>query len=170
MRRFRYEYGSGPLHALGLAASFALTGYAVLRIAGGPSPLSVLLWFVAAIVAHDLVLLPLYSSIDRIGARVLRPARSPRAISPLNHVRVPALLSGLMLLVWFPLVLGLSDPTFSRQHRPRHRRLLRPLAAAHRRALRRLRHRLRGAPRTRSPRDLKIPLRSGTSGLAAPGR
>jgi len=25
---------------------------------------------------------------------------------------VPALLSGLMLLVWFPLVLGLSDPTF----------------------------------------------------------
>lgn len=112
MRRFRYEYGSGPLHALGLAASFPLTGYAVLRIAGGPSPLSVLLWFVAAIVAHDLVLLPLYSSIDRIGARVLRPARSPRAISPLNHVRVPALLSGLMLLVWFPLVLGLSDPTF----------------------------------------------------------
>jgi len=85
MRRFRYEYGSGPLHALGLAASFALTGYAVLRIAGGPSPLSVLLWFVAAIVAHDLVLLPLYSSIDRIGARVLRPARSPRAISPLNQ-------------------------------------------------------------------------------------
>ena len=27
-----------------------------------------------------------------------------------------------------------------------------------------------GLPRTRSPRDLKIPLRSGTSGLAAPGR
>lgn len=112
MRRFRYEYGSGPLHALGLAASFALTGYAVLRIAGGPSPLSVLLWFAAAIVAHDLVLLPLYSLVDRIGSRLVPPAASPRSVSALNHVRVPALLSGLMLLVWFPLVLGLSDPTF----------------------------------------------------------
>lgn len=112
MRRFRHEYGFGPLHALGLAASFALTGYAVLRIADGPSPLSVLLWFLAAILAHDFVLFPLYSLVDRIGSRVLAPARSPRAVSPLNHVRVPVLLSGLMLLVWFPLVLGLSEPTF----------------------------------------------------------
>ena len=112
MRRFRYEYGAGPLHAIGLAASFALTGYAVLRIAGGPSPLSVLLWFVAAIIAHDLVLFPLYSLVDRVSSRLARPARFPAAVSALNHVRVPALLSGLMLLVWFPLVLGLSDPTF----------------------------------------------------------
>ena len=66
----------------------------------------------AAIVAHDLVLLPLYSLVDRAGSRLLRPARSHGAVSALNHVRVPALLSGLMLLVWFPLVLGLSDPTF----------------------------------------------------------
>ena len=113
MRRFRYEYGSGPLHLLGLAASFAITGYAVLQLLPG-APLNLLIWFLGAVVAHDLLLLPLYSLLDRLLARAAGAGeRPPPPVSALNHLRAPALLSGLLLLVWFPLILALPGRRFA---------------------------------------------------------
>ncbi|MFI9361585.1 hypothetical protein ACIG5E_11035 [Kitasatospora sp. NPDC053057] len=107
---FARWYGAGPLHLLALLASFALAGFAVQRLVA-VRPLAVVLWFVGAAVAHDLVLLPLYSLADLSVRSVLRhrPVPTP-TVAWINHLRVPAFLSGLLLLVWFPLILGLSEP------------------------------------------------------------
>ncbi|MGA5823970.1 hypothetical protein ACPC54_39755 [Kitasatospora sp. NPDC094028] len=107
---FTRWYGAGPLHLLALLASLALTGFAVQRLVA-ERPLAVALWFVGAAVAHDLILLPLYSLADLSARSVLsrRPGPAP-AVAWINHLRVPSFLSGLLLLVWFPLVLNLSEP------------------------------------------------------------
>ena len=106
--RRRLRYGEGPLHLLLMLASFALTGYAGLRLlAGGQWPL-VLVWFVGAALLHDLVLLPLYSAADRALARCTAARARHRAWT--GYVRVPAAVSGLLLLVWLPLIAGSWDP------------------------------------------------------------
>ncbi|WP_330261185.1 hypothetical protein [Streptomyces sp. NBC_00539] len=95
---FRRRYGASPLHLLLVLASFALTAYAGVRLLEGDT-VGVALWFVGAALVHDLVLLPLYSVLDRA-------AQLPGAPWPdVNHVRVPAFVSGLLLLVWWPLIL-----------------------------------------------------------------
>ncbi|MFG2934568.1 hypothetical protein [Streptomyces sp. NPDC048282] len=112
MARFVRWYGSGPLHLLVLIASFALTGYAMVRLFA-VQPWDVAIWFVGAAVLHDLILLPLYSLADLSALSVLRHRAdaSDRPTAPwINHLRVPAFLSGLLLLVWFPLILRLAVP------------------------------------------------------------
>lgn len=96
---FRRWYGEGPLHLLLLAASFALAGYAGVRLLAGDA-VGVVLWFVGAALIHDLVLVPLYASADLALRGVMRGPRS-RLV---NFVRVPAFLSAVLLLVWFPLI------------------------------------------------------------------
>ncbi|MFI1769581.1 hypothetical protein ACH41H_47370 [Streptomyces sp. NPDC020800] len=110
MARFARWYGSGPLHLLVLIASFALTGYAMVRLFA-VRPWAVAIWFVGAAILHDLILLPLYSLADLSALAVLRhrPAGGP-TVPWINHLRVPAFLSGLLLLVWFPLVFRLAVP------------------------------------------------------------
>ena len=100
-RRPRLPLGS-PRQLLLLACSFALAGYAGVRLLSGDL-LGVAVWFVGAALVHDLVLLPLYSAADRALVRGLGAA-GRRAWTP--YVRVPAVLSGLLLLVWFPLISG----------------------------------------------------------------
>lgn len=100
MRLFRRWYGEGPLHLLLMAASLALAGYAGVRLLDGDT-LLILVWFVGAALVHDLVLVPLYTSADR-ALRVPRARRS----GAVGFVRVPVFLSGLLLLVWFPLIVG----------------------------------------------------------------
>ncbi|MFE2153881.1 hypothetical protein ACFXAO_28005 [Streptomyces lavendulae] len=106
---FRRRYGASPLHLLLVLASFALAAYAGLRLFAG-NTLGVAVWFVGAALLHDLVLLPLYSVTDR-AAQVLftrgpgGTGRSGPRVS-VNYVRVPAFVSGVLLLVWWPLVLG----------------------------------------------------------------
>ncbi|MEU3143146.1 MULTISPECIES: hypothetical protein [unclassified Streptomyces] len=97
--RLRPVLGS-PLRLLLLLCSFALCGYAGVRLLDGDWFL-IALWFVGAAVLHDLVLLPLYATADRL---LVRSAGRHR--EGVNHVRVPAALSGLLLLVWFPLITG----------------------------------------------------------------
>jgi hypothetical protein len=105
----RRRYGAGPLHLLALLASFALCGFALSRLLdAGPATANVALWLLGSVVAADLVLFPLYSLLDRIADGALRGTRVPA----INHVRVPALLSGLLLLVYAPLILRLSGPRY----------------------------------------------------------
>lgn len=110
MRLFRRLYRAGPGHALLMVGAFAFVGYVVDRIVHVSQPLWIAIWFGGAIVAHDLVLFPLYALADR----VLRcGARRARAGVPwVNHVRVPVVISGILLLVSFPLVFRLSDRTY----------------------------------------------------------
>jgi hypothetical protein len=104
MRRPTIPLGS-PLQLLLLACSFALAGYAGVRLLADDW-FGVALWFVGAALLHDLVLLPLYATVDRAAVRGLGAAGHREWAL---YVRVPAALSGLLLLVWFPLISGMVD-------------------------------------------------------------
>ena len=130
--RLRRWYGAPLRHLLALVASFALAGYAVHAVAAAGQWRGFAIWFGAAIVAHDLLLFPVYSIADRVlrqflrrragSGRSLRPAgagagqasAAPAAPPVLNYLRVPAAFSLLLLLVWFPLILGLSSDRYRR--------------------------------------------------------
>lgn len=106
---FRRGYGAGPLHLIGLTLSFALAGWAVLTYVDGRDAVRFGLWFAGAILFHDVVLYPLYSAADRALEVVERGGLGgPPAVPFINHVRIPALLAGLLLIVYFPLILSLS--------------------------------------------------------------
>ena len=111
---FRQLYGAGPAHALLMTAGFVCAGYLLSLILRASHPGWLLVWFVGAIVLHDLVFLPLYSALDRVltsGRR--REVGSPQGPAWINHVRVPAVISGVLLLITFPLVLRLSDRAYA---------------------------------------------------------
>jgi hypothetical protein len=107
--RLRARYGDSPLHLLLVLCSFALAAYAGIRMLDG-HPLGVLLWFVGAAVLHDLVLVPLYSLADRaLRAVPVRPSRARTRDAAawreqINYVRMPAFVSLVLLLVWYPLI------------------------------------------------------------------
>ncbi len=110
MNTFRSRlYGAAPWHLVALLGCFAVTAYVLSRLWENPTLLRIVLWFVGAAVVWDLVLGPLIALADRF----LRPLRSrPRRLGLLNHVRVPALLSGLLFVVWAPVILQRSEFTF----------------------------------------------------------
>jgi hypothetical protein len=113
MAWFRRRYGAGPLHLLSLVACLAFAGYVVTRILAGPEGIGIRVWFGGAAVAHDLVLWPLYAVADR-GAGVAarhHPERLPR-VPWVNYVRVPTILSAVLLAVSFPLVFRWSEPAY----------------------------------------------------------
>ncbi|TFV61383.1 hypothetical protein E4P42_00325 [Mycobacterium sp. PS03-16] len=112
---FGRAYGSHPLHLLTLIAGFALGGYAVLTL--GPPALwnpkvwwqSIVVWFAAAIILHDLVLFPLYALADRA---LSVTQRIPVRVPVLNYLRVPALGSVLTLLVFLPGIIEQGAPAY----------------------------------------------------------
>ncbi|MFF3209478.1 hypothetical protein ACFYYB_02335 [Streptomyces sp. NPDC002886] len=104
---FRRRYGASPLHLLLTLACFALTLYAGVRLLKGDT-MGVVIWFVGAAVLHDMVLLPAYSLTDRAAQRLFRGRGATDAATPkagVNHLRVPAFVSGVLFLVWWPLIL-----------------------------------------------------------------
>lgn len=117
MKRFRYEYGASPFHLLVALASLAVSAWALSQVFDVLStPGRFLLWFLGAIVLHDFVFLPLYSLLGLGAAGALTRGDQPSRlrIAALNHLRIPVLLSGLMLLVWYPLVLSKAPQGFER--------------------------------------------------------
>ncbi len=109
-RRIESAYGAGALHLLAVVASLAFAGFVLLEVLDQSQPTSFLLFFGAAIVLHDLIAFPLYSLLDLIARRGIGADRGGRLhVAALNHLRVPAALSALALVVWFPLILGRSD-------------------------------------------------------------
>ena len=110
MSTWRRLYGASPLHLAGHVAVFATAGYAFLRILQRGPVENFVIWFVGAALLHDLVLLPAYSLLD-VGARL---GLGRRRLPAINYVRVPALISGLLLLVYFPLILVEADRNYVR--------------------------------------------------------
>jgi hypothetical protein len=109
-------YGAGPRHLLAVLVAMAVAGSAVLEL--GWSALwneevwwqSIPVWFVGAVVLHDLVLFPAYSFVDRLLVAAARTRRSREcdsvAVPLLNHVRVPLLAIGLITLMFLPGIIG----------------------------------------------------------------
>ncbi len=113
MNHFRRLYGAPVFHLVILLAALALTAYtiSVLGIDGLFNPRvwwqSIAVWFAVAVIAHDLVLFPLYALADRI--LTLRRPRNGRAVRQptdrppvTNYVRMPTLAAGLLLLMFLP--------------------------------------------------------------------
>jgi len=111
--RFRHAYGAEPLHLLVAVTTLGFAGFAFLYTAARPDRLAFLLWFGGAIVGHDLVLFWMYATVrrglERLGANIGPRGLGLRAV---NHFTVPAFVSALLFLVWFPLILGLGGPVY----------------------------------------------------------
>ena len=126
--RIRHWYGASPLHLLALLTAFALAGYAVRAVIAAGQFRGFAIWFAVAIIGHDLLLFPLYSLADLSVQRLLpwgaarrrasRQAATVPGAAPgppaINYVRIPVAFSLLLLLAFFPLILGLSEPEYHR--------------------------------------------------------
>ncbi len=103
----RARYAASPLHLLAHLAAFALAAWALLQAVQLGGWQRVLLWLAGAIVVHDALLWPAYTTLDRL-------ARRGRPAGWANYVRVPAGISALMLLVFFPVVCGKGEAAYER--------------------------------------------------------
>jgi Na+/melibiose symporter-like transporter len=108
--RLRRRYGAHPAHLPAHLAVFAVAAWAVAQIVAGGSWINYLAWFVGGALLHDLVFLPGYSALGRGLEQARRLRRADRAA--INYIRVPAAISGVLLLVYFPLIFGLSDRNY----------------------------------------------------------
>ena len=95
------RYGASPVHLLAHLAALALAAWALLQIPGLGNWQRIVVWLVAAVVVHDLVLFPAYTVAGRL------VGRSP-------YVRVPLALSALLLLVFFPVMCGKGEGAYTR--------------------------------------------------------
>jgi hypothetical protein len=107
MSRLARSYGAGPVHLIAHLALLPLAAWALLQIFAVDNTGRILLWLAGAVIAHDLILLPLYSVLDRASQRVL-------AGTAVNYVRIPLGLALLLALVYLPQLSGKGDPQFRR--------------------------------------------------------
>ena len=106
MRWIRKRYGAHPVHLLLMLACFAIAAYALTRIKDQGELAITVVVFAGALVLHDFIGWPLYTWADRLAQRV-SGRRSPRRrpeVPWINHLRVPAFISGVLLIIAFPLI------------------------------------------------------------------
>ena len=108
---FRGRYGASPLHLGAHLLGFAIAAFALDKIFSGGDVGELLIWYLGFAIAHDLIFVPAYTGLDRlfraIIARLRLPTRS--SVPVINHVRAPALISGLLLIIYLPLISGRSE-------------------------------------------------------------
>jgi hypothetical protein len=111
---FRRRYGASPLHLAGHAVVFAIAAFAIDRIASAGGLAQVVALYIGFAIAHDLIFLPAYAGLDRVGRMGLARLSARRSVKvpAINHVRAPALISGLLLLIYLPLISGSADHAY----------------------------------------------------------
>jgi len=103
----RERYGASPLHLLAHLAALALAAWALLQALQLGGANRIVLWLAGAVVLHDVVLWPAYTTLDRL-------ARRGRPAGWANYVRVPVGISALLLLVFFPVMCGKGEAAYTR--------------------------------------------------------
>lgn len=120
--RLQSLYGASGLHLLVTLAALSLAGYAVLELGLGElwDPdvwwQSIVVWFLGAVLLHDLVLFPLYALADRLLSGMLRRRRTrghADGVPVVNHVRIPVLAVGLLFLLFFPGIIEQGGSSYS---------------------------------------------------------
>jgi hypothetical protein len=111
---FRRRYGAGPLHLLAHLVGFAIAAFALDRIFSGGDVSELIAWYLGLAIAHDLVFVPAYTGLDRLfRATIARlPVSTRTGIAVVNHLRAPGMISGLLLLIYFPLIARQSDGSY----------------------------------------------------------
>lgn len=103
-------------HRVVLLIGLGVSLYAWTRIFHQAHALDAVIWFGAAILAHDAIFLPFYRLSYGVAHRLGRVDRARHRRTPvLRHVVVPAVVSAFQLIVWIPLILrpASSGPTYS---------------------------------------------------------
>jgi hypothetical protein len=114
LARFRRRYGASPLHLAGHAVVFAIAAFAIDRISSAGGLAQVVVLYIGFAIAHDLIFLPAYAGLDRVARMGLArlSARWPVKVPAINHIRAPALISGLLLIMYLPLISGRADHAY----------------------------------------------------------
>ena len=102
----RRVYGSTPAHLLAHLIFLPFAAWAILTVLDFRAAANVVTWLIAAVILHDLVVLPLYSGADLLARTTFKGA--------VNYVRVPAGLSLLLLLVFWSTIRGKGAGTYAR--------------------------------------------------------
>ncbi|WP_134739485.1 hypothetical protein [Nocardioides sp. 503] len=116
--RWSRAYGASGWHLALMLGSLVVVAYVVATV--GLDALwdpdvwwqSIAVWFVGAVVLHDLVLFPLYALADRLLTRGRTTAPDPARVPLVNHVRVPSLVAALTFLLFFPGILRRGGDTY----------------------------------------------------------
>lgn len=96
----------GHLVVIGVAA-YALS--IMFRPEYAPRPWNLALWLLGGAVLHDLVFLPAYSAVNQAASRGVWRGRPG-----INYVRVPAIISGVLFLVFLPRITNQQPQNFER--------------------------------------------------------
>lgn len=107
MSRVRRFYGAQPLHLLATVVALAIVAAGIAGwLQADLDTRGIAIWAVASTLAFEWILLPLAWALDRIALAPIAP-RVNRV-----YIRAPALLSGLLLIVFAPLIFKADTPTF----------------------------------------------------------
>ncbi len=115
VEKIRRRYGAHPAHLLVLLASFLIAVLAFGQLLDD-RPIAVATWFAGAAVLHDGLFVLAYIAADTVLVRLWR--RRPGRVAWLNFVRVPLAISGIMLLVYSPVILGKASSFEGKTLRP----------------------------------------------------
>lgn len=103
-------YGRDPVHLVGVLFCYALVTYAGVKLFSNVA-LWVALAFPGGVFLHDFVLFPLYAKADTaLTSFQSRQKKEGKLSKPwINYVRVPVVISFLLLLCYFPIILRLAS-------------------------------------------------------------
>ncbi|MBA3742120.1 hypothetical protein [Sporichthya sp.] len=102
----RRLYGEHPAHFVVLVLSFIPAALAFTQLLD-ERPFAVGKWFLGGAILHDGLLLPLYVLLDAAVLTLWR--RRPGRVAWLNFVRFPLAVSGMLLLIFSPLILRQAE-------------------------------------------------------------
>ena len=115
IRHFKKAYGGSPLHLLGHLTLVVIAAVVLWQMFGAkvaPQPWNLVFWLAGGLVLHDFVFLPLYSVFNRAIQVPLMTKFGTLRVQPLNYLRVPFVLSAVLMIVFFPRILDRQPQNF----------------------------------------------------------